>query len=108
MIEEDKMIRGLLAYARKHDCKGWREMHYKFTANELHQHYLAFFRELQVKNCSIPDVGRSLPSSEFVEGLSKEVLDRMHQNTTVVTNENERDIWDTAFILGYYGGLEGK
>jgi len=61
MIEEDKMIRGLLAYARKHDCKGWREMHYKFTANELHQHYLAFFRELQVKNCSIPDVGRSLP-----------------------------------------------
>ena len=60
MIEEDKMIRGLLAYARKHDCKGWREMHYKFTANELHQHYLAFFRELQVKNCSIPDVGRML------------------------------------------------
>ena len=62
----------------------------------------------RVKNCSIPNVGRSLSSAEYVEGLSKEVLDRMHQNTTVVTNENDRDIWDTAFILGYYGGLEGK
>jgi len=74
---------------------------------EMLQKFLEYQKAV-VKNCSIPNVGRSLSSAEYVEGLSKEVLDRMHQNTTVVTNENDRDIWDTAFILGYYGGLEGK